>query len=69
MGGCQYDSNGSITANYENGDKQCPKGRVLNDEWLDYTMAVLHITSISILWFLMAHIFCLIVAFDVTYVP
>ena len=59
-------ANGSIVHNYENGRLQCPQTRVLNDEWLDYTNAVLHITSISILWFLMAHIVCLAIAFDIT---
>ena len=58
--------NGSIVHNYDNGGLPCPKTRVLNDEYLDYTNAVLHILSISILWFLMAHIVCLAIAFDIT---
>ena len=47
--------NGTIVHNYMNDGFQCPKTRVLNDELLDYALAVLHITSISILWFLMTH--------------
>ena len=67
MGGCSYnESAGSIITDYNNPGHLCPKLNVLNDELLEYAMAILHITSISILWFLMAHILCLVVAFDIT---